>query len=77
MRSTPQVRLLRHPRQHPSVEIGQPLRQGAHPLTLQRQPLDGDGADDIQWYAPGPASDQVWWSADGPLAATEAAKVNL
>jgi hypothetical protein len=52
-------------------------RQVATTYTPIVADLDGDGADDIQWYAPGPASDQVWWSADGPLAATEAAKVNL
>ena len=39
--------------------------------------LAGDGADDVQWYAPGAALDYVWWSEVGPLAATEVAAVNL
>ena len=52
-----------------------PSPPGAYlPIPLD---ADGDGADDVHWYAPGPSADFLWWSAGGPFAASGTAAVNL
>jgi putative BNR repeat neuraminidase/VCBS repeat protein len=39
--------------------------------------MDGNGRDDIYWYAPGGAADFLWWSGSGPFTTSVRSNLNL